>query len=429
MADASIYRQFLQPVRSVQDYGAEMDQNELRQAALEGARRQNALQALTVRQQMEEKNALARLAQANQGNQEGFMSALEGSGMPGLMSQGQAMRKQALERRKAEAEADKLGAEASGLKQKNSEAMRRDAVHQAASFSSPEDAIASMNMAVRDGKMPMQVASAMQRMISSDPQWQLKLIMGANSPEKLTEFLMPHLQTVNAGGFQVNQAINKLTGVPTETGRTPITQSADNAATQLTARRGQDLTDQRARDFNATKVEENNIKRAEVNQTKDLTKTSQLASFDTMLGTLDRLANHPGLAGSVGLRGAIPTLPGTDAANFQAELNTFQSQAFLPMVAQLKGMGALSDAEGKKLTAAVGALDPRMGEKAIRESIARITEEMQAAKDRVAGVKSQPKDQSKRSSNTNAKGWVLHTDAAGNKAYVSPDGKQFEEVK
>jgi hypothetical protein len=30
---------------------------------------------------------------------------------------------------------------------------------------------------------------------------------------------------------------------------------------------------------------------------------------------------------------------------------------------------------------------------------------------------------------TNAKGWVLHADAKGNQAYVSPDGKQFEEVK
>lgn len=30
---------------------------------------------------------------------------------------------------------------------------------------------------------------------------------------------------------------------------------------------------------------------------------------------------------------------------------------------------------------------------------------------------------------TNAKGWKLMTDAKGNKAYVSPDGKQFEEVK
>jgi hypothetical protein len=31
--------------------------------------------------------------------------------------------------------------------------------------------------------------------------------------------------------------------------------------------------------------------------------------------------------------------------------------------------------------------------------------------------------------NTNAKGWELHTDKNGAKAYVSPDGKQFEEVK
>ena len=29
----------------------------------------------------------------------------------------------------------------------------------------------------------------------------------------------------------------------------------------------------------------------------------------------------------------------------------------------------------------------------------------------------------------NAKGWALHTDAKGNRAYVSPDGKQFQEVK
>lgn len=30
---------------------------------------------------------------------------------------------------------------------------------------------------------------------------------------------------------------------------------------------------------------------------------------------------------------------------------------------------------------------------------------------------------------TNAQGWTLHTDAQGNRAYVSPDGKQFDEVQ
>lgn len=32
-------------------------------------------------------------------------------------------------------------------------------------------------------------------------------------------------------------------------------------------------------------------------------------------------------------------------------------------------------------------------------------------------------------SGTNARGWALHVDANGNRAYVSPDGKQFEEVQ
>lgn len=149
---------------------------------------------------------------------------------------------------------------------------------------------------------------------------------------------------------------------------------ANNAATL----RGQNMTDARTRDMNA-------IKREEVSSTKDQAKAGQVASFDVMLGTLSRLKDHPGLSRSVGLTGAFPTMPGSESANFKAELDTFQSQAFIPMVSQLKGMGALSDAEGKKLTAAVGALNPAMGEKAFRESIDRITTEMESARQRVSG--------------------------------------------
>lgn len=163
-----------------------------------------------------------------------------------------------------------------------------------------------------------------------------------------------------------------------------------NRATEANTATGQQITDSRARDLNATKVEENDLKREIKEDAAKLTKSSQLASFDTMLGTLDRLGKHPGLSRSVGVMGALPTMPGSNSANFQAELNTFQSQAFLPMVAQLKGMGALSDAEGKKLTAAVGALDPKMGEQAFRDSVGRITKEMQAGYVRMGGVIDKP---------------------------------------
>lgn len=207
---------------------------------------------------------------------------------------------------------------------------------------------------------------------------------------------LPKNETQNLGGTSRISSIDPVTGQRRTIDEAAITQTQDNIANNARAAaegaanrgvqiRGQNMTDARTREFNATKVEENNIKRDEKKATTDLTKNSQVASFDTMLGTLGRLSQHPGLSRSVGIIGALPTIPGSESANFKAELETFQSQAFIPMVAQLKGMGALSDAEGRKLTAAVGALNPNMGEKAFRESVERITQDMQAARQRVAG--------------------------------------------
>lgn len=137
------------------------------------------------------------------------------------------------------------------------------------------------------------------------------------------------------------------------------------------------------------------LKRSELGKKQeeiDMAKQGQLSSFDTMLGTLDRLQRHDGLSRSVGLYSKTPTIPGSDSANFQAELNTFKSQAFIPMVSQLKGMGALSDAEGKKLEQAVGALDPKMSEAAFRDSLKRIYSDMMNARNRAAkGVNYQQK--------------------------------------
>ena len=65
--------------------------------------------------------------------------------------------------------------------------------------------------------------------------------------------------------------------------------------------------------------------------------------------------------------------------------------------------------------------------------IDQLKKEMSAAKSSPGKVKQEMREQNgaKPSAipNANAKGWTLHTDKNGNKAYVSPDGKQFEEVK
>ena len=109
------------------------------------------------------------------------------------------------------------------------------------------------------------------------------------------------------------------------------------------------------------------------------------------MDTLDVIANHPGKKAGVGFGGAqLSMIPGTDAAGFAAQLETFKAQTFLPQVQALKGMGALSDAEGKKLTAAVGALSQSMKLEEFNSQIAKIKRDLQAARDRVSAGTNAP---------------------------------------
>lgn len=113
-------------------------------------------------------------------------------------------------------------------------------------------------------------------------------------------------------------------------------------------------------------------KASDARQLKTQTAQQTYDTFNTALGTIAELKAAPGLGKAVGLSSMFPTVPGSDAANFEATLDTFKAQTFLPMVQSMKGMGALSDAEGKKLTDAVGALSTKMSETEFNRSLNRI---------------------------------------------------------
>lgn len=194
---------------------------------------------------------------------------------------------------------------------------------------------------------------------------------------------LPKFDEQDRGGAINEGTIDQFTGQRTAGANVTKTNTPGELLSADTQRYVAGLADARQRDANTITQGMRQDQRDQQVRDQDLTKAGQIASFDTMLGTLERLGKHKGLSGSVGIRGKLPTIPGTEPANFQAELETFKSQAFIPAVAQLKGMGALSDAEGKKLSAAVGALDPNMGEKAFRDSIGRIVADMEAARQRV----------------------------------------------
>lgn len=164
--------------------------------------------------------------------------------------------------------------------------------------------------------------------------------------------------------------------------------SAQNAALSREIQRAevQDkvLDRQIARETNQIKLEELKQKQLDVRSKADSARADRQAAaqgavdtFSTALDSLNEIESSPGLKKAVGFNSAFPTVPGTDAANFEARLDTFKAQTFLPMVASLKGMGALSDAEGKKLSDAVGALSPKMSEDAFRSSIGKIRTQLE----------------------------------------------------
>lgn len=136
-------------------------------------------------------------------------------------------------------------------------------------------------------------------------------------------------------------------------------------------------------------------------QEKARTQAGQVATIDQALNSVDSLLGtkvdpnnptaartdeDPGLASAVGLSSILPTRPGSDAANFEARLDTLKAQSFLPQVALLKGAGALSDAEGKKLSDSIGALSTKMSEDAFRKSLSEIRTTFAASKERIGGA-------------------------------------------
>lgn len=97
---------------------------------------------------------------------------------------------------------------------------------------------------------------------------------------------------------------------------------------------------------------------------------SAITSIDNSLSTIDRIRKSPGFSSAVGAR--IPfldQLPGSDAQETIGLIETLQSQTFLAEVGKMKGMGALSENEGKKLSAAIGSLNRDMSEKGFRKSL------------------------------------------------------------
>lgn len=105
-----------------------------------------------------------------------------------------------------------------------------------------------------------------------------------------------------------------------------------------------------------------------------------VTDIDETIFTAKEVLSHPGLDAAVGGTSFFPTMPGSDAANFEAKLDQFKSKQFLTNIKKMVGMGSLSEAEGQKIAAAAGALSLSMSEEAFRSEMKTVMAGLEKAK-------------------------------------------------
>lgn len=88
----------------------------------------------------------------------------------------------------------------------------------------------------------------------------------------------------------------------------------------------------------------------------------------------------------------LALVPGTDAKDYRARLDTLKSQQFLTQAKQMKGMGALSDAEGARIERAVGSLDPDQSPEAFANALGVIESTLAKGHAKLIAMGKLPKD-------------------------------------
>ena len=121
-----------------------------------------------------------------------------------------------------------------------------------------------------------------------------------------------------------------------------------------------------------TKLEAQKVKVEGTAREKVAARDAALAEVDLGISSAQNLLTHPGLESAVGFGANFPTTPGSPAADFEAALESFESQVFLNQVEKMKGLGALSEAEGKKIGAAIASLSLKQSDTAMKKSLGTI---------------------------------------------------------
>ncbi|MGL4546376.1 MAG: hypothetical protein ACRCUU_12640, partial [Plesiomonas sp.] len=107
--------------------------------------------------------------------------------------------------------------------------------------------------------------------------------------------------------------------------------------------------------------------------------SNAIVSAADTVSIVDRILTSPGFSSAVGAKDASSLfglikdpIAGTAAADTAALIDTLDAKNFLIAIQQMKGMGALSNAEGEKLSRAVQSLNRNQSEEQLRRNLEEI---------------------------------------------------------
>ncbi|HFV4947701.1 TPA: phage DNA ejection protein [Escherichia coli] len=174
--------------------------------------------------------------------------------------------------------------------------------------------------------------------------------------------------------------------------------ASNNIAQQNVNLRRMELEDKKydrliANETNALKLAELQDKRLQNQQAMEQAKRDKADAYNSGMDNLSRtietatkVLNSPGFTGYFGTNLnplSSRFIPGTEAADTETLVDTLKSQGFLSGIQQMKGMGALSNAEGQKVMDAIGSLSPNQSEKSARAAIKTIIKTTEMAQKRM----------------------------------------------
>lgn len=117
---------------------------------------------------------------------------------------------------------------------------------------------------------------------------------------------------------------------------------------------------------------------------RELSAAGEIQTAQNALDLIDSIKNDPYRQRGTGASSVFNAIPGTGGYDFSQKVEQAKSGAFLTAIQQMKGLGALSNAEGQAATAAITRMNTAMSEEGFMSALSDYEKIVRQAYDRAA---------------------------------------------